>query len=57
MKTTYTSPAFTEILIDKNISLVMATGNGSGEIPESPSFKNDDDDKRESEPFKSPFEN
>ena len=56
-KKTYTRPTFTSITIDSDISLVMATGNGQGEIPGDPSFDNKErDDYYHSDPFVSPFE-
>jgi hypothetical protein len=56
-KKTYTSPKFTMITIDSDISLVMATGNSPGEVPGDPSFDNKDREHYYHEdPFVSPFE-
>lgn len=56
MKLYYNHPVFMEIVIDNEITLVMMTGSGSGEIPGNPQFDTKEQDKNEDDPFKSPFE-
>ncbi len=56
MRKNYVPPFLEEIQIDKHISLIMMSGNGSGEIPPDPIFNKGEDTKKEDQAFGSPFE-
>ncbi|MCX6270052.1 MAG: hypothetical protein NTU44_02330 [Bacteroidetes bacterium] len=57
MRKQYIPPVFEEINIDKQISLVMMSGNAPGDVPNDPQFREKkDDDKKKDDHFASPFE-
>ena len=56
MKRTYSSPVLEQIIIDKQISMVMMS-NGPGGTPENPNFDEGSapDKKEKDKPMDSPF--